>query len=133
MANYHTTPVCGSAKGINRRTLITTAPLVGFAAAVAAIPAAAEAETPIMRLFRQREAIRKASIGYVCVTDDEDAEMEDLFWRRADQIEDELMALPCTCAADFAAKVITDTSRGEIYSDWETGAIWKEARALTGM
>lgn len=113
---------------MNRRQVIA-APA---ALALGTIPAAADGDTEIMRLFRQREAIRKASIGYVCVTDDEDEEMEAMFWRRADQIEDEMMALPCTCAADFAAKVITDTARGEIYSDWETGAIWKEARALTG-
>lgn len=114
---------------MNRRQIIA-APAV---LALGAVPAVADGETEILRLFRQREAIRKAAMALVCVTDAEDAELEDLFWRRADEIEDELMSLPSTCAADFAAKVITDTARGELFSDWETGALWKEARALVGV
>ena len=113
---------------MNRRSLLAILP----AAAVGAVPAAAvaEADTRILKLFRQYEEIRLAAESYVCVTDDEDAEVEAKFWRRADQIEAEMMALPCTCAADFAAKVIVDTARGALFSGWETGALWIEARAL---
>lgn len=113
---------------MNRRSLLAILP----AAAVGAVPAAAvaEADTRILKLFRQYEEIRLAAESYVCVTDDEDAEVEAKFWRRADQTEAEMMALPCTCAADFAAKVIVDTARAKLFSDWETGALWVEARAL---
>lgn len=61
----------------------------------------------------------------------EDEEMDRLFYCRSDKIEDEMMALPCICAAEFAAKLIVDTVRGRLFSDWETGALWVEARALT--
>ncbi|MBF52524.1 MAG: hypothetical protein CL813_06185 [Confluentimicrobium sp.] len=91
--------------------------------------------TPILRLFHEHRAIREAAAAHVCAVDGkgEDAELERLFYGRSDQIEAQLMALPCTCAADFAAKLIVDTHEGETYSHWETGAIWQEARALTGL
>lgn len=95
--------------------------------------ASATADTPILRLFRQHRAIIDAATRHAQVSIDvEDEEMERLFYRHSDRIEAEMMALPCTCAADFAAKVIVDTNRGGVFSDWETGAIWQEARALTG-
>ena len=47
-------------------------------------------------------------------------------------IEAQIMRLPTTCTADFAAKVIIDSSDGGCLSEWETGLLWKEARALTG-
>ena len=43
------------------------------------------------------------------------------------------MALPCTCAADFAAKAIIDTVDRGLFPDWKTGNIWKVARELVGM
>ena len=93
-----------------------------------------EGETEILRLFRQHRAILDAAGEHVCSATgkDEDAELERLFYQHSDKIEAQMMALPCTCAADFAAKMIVDTVRGGIFSDWEKGAIWQEARALTG-
>lgn len=115
---------------MNRRSLLA-APA---ALALGAVPALAEAETPILRLYRQHKDIIEAAKRHVLVstglaTDDE---YERLFYGPAYEIEKEMMALPCTCAADFAAKVIVDTVEGNQFSDWETGTLWAEARALVG-
>ena len=118
----------------SRRTLLTALPVTSVALALPApIFGEPEADTPILRLFRQHRKIIDAAGAHVCAAEGkaEDEELERLFYRRADRIEAELMALPCTCAADFAAKVIVDTCQGGLFSDWETGAIWQEARALT--
>ena len=94
--------------------------------------------TPILRLFHEHQAILLAANEYhyagehIRTESDIDAELDRLFYQHSDRIEAELKALPCTCAADFAAKMIIDTVRGEVFSDWETGALWVEARALTG-
>lgn len=56
-----------------------------------------------------------------------DAKVEEMH-----KIETKMMKLPTTCAADFAAKVIVDTSEAVCLSEWQTGQLWKEARALTG-
>lgn len=92
-----------------------------------------EGETPILRLFRKHREILDAAWNHVCTEADEDEELERLFYRRSDKIVAEMMALTCTCAADFAAKVIVDTRRGELIDKWETGALWQEARALVGI
>ncbi|KIN73266.1 hypothetical protein Z949_2455 [Sulfitobacter guttiformis KCTC 32187] len=96
--------------------------------------ARAEDDTPILRLFSQHQAILSAASVHVRAANgkDVDEDLERLFYRRSDEIESELMALPSTCAADFAAKLVVDTCSGDTFSDWETGALWKEARALTG-
>ena len=115
-----------------KRRLFLSMP--GVALVTCASPAAAiDGETEILRLFREHSAILDAAGKHVCAATvkDEDAELELLFYQHSDKIEAEMMALPCTCAADFAAKVIVDTVCGGIFSNWETGAIWLEARALT--
>lgn len=117
---------------MRRRDLLKAAPALALVGAVPAM--ASDGDTPILRLFRQYEAITDAAGVHVSAFTgkDEDEELERLFYRERDQIQDEMMALPCTCAADFAAKVVVDTCNGGLYSDWETGAIWQEARALIG-
>ena len=117
---------------MDRRSFMAAAPALALVGAGTA--EAATRETPILRLFREYEAITEAAGVHVCsgTGKDEDEELERLFYRERDQIEGEMMALPCTCAADFAAKVIVDTCKGGLYSNWETGAIWIEARALIG-
>ena len=94
----------------------------------------ATADTPIMRLFREREALRHAANEHVPISTGKaaDDEFKPLFWKHRDGLDEQLMALPCTCAADFAAKVIVDTTCGGLFSPWDTGEIWVEARALTG-
>lgn len=94
----------------------------------------ATTETPILRLYRQHREINEAAKRHVPVSTGKavDDELDRLFYRRADQIEGEMMALPCTCAADFAAKVIVGTVRGSFFPCWETDTLWAEARALVG-
>ena len=82
-----------------------------------------------MRLFYRHQQLRE-QFARACDLDDEAA--EDAIFDRMVAVENEMMALPSISAADFAAKVIVDTSRGGLFSDWETGALWIEARELTG-
>lgn len=137
MANIcHNTPGMPVGTGVfdmKRRALLKSLQVVAALPALAVVPALAETETPILRLFREHREIMDAAARYTPVSTGkaEDEEMDRLFYQRADWIEAELMALPCTCAADFAAKVIVDTVKGGLFSDWETGALWVEARALT--
>ena len=133
MADYcHNTP--GLPSQMKRRALLKFFPAVAVLPAVAAAQGIGSNDTPILRLFREHQEVIDAATNYTtsATGKDEDEEMDRLFYQRANQIEGEMMALPCTCAADFAAKVIVDTVKGGLFSDWETGALWVEARALTG-
>lgn len=47
-------------------------------------------------------------------------------------VEDALMACEVKTAADFAAKAIVATARGEAFPCWQTSPFWTEARALIG-
>ncbi|WP_133119889.1 hypothetical protein [Pseudooceanicola lipolyticus] len=102
--------------------------------AVSVLPGAAakaSERSRILQPFHQHQHLLKAAdcAGRLGMTD---IELDARFFDPADEIEAEMMALPCTCAADFAAKAIVDTVRGGVFSDWETGSLWVEARALTG-
>lgn len=90
------------------------------------------ASTPILELFRQHQAIIGAAQTYQTTATGkaEDEELELLFYQHSSKIEEEMMAQPSTCAADFAAKAIVDSCKGGLLSDWETSAFWKEARQL---
>lgn len=112
----------------NRRHLLAAIPAVGLA--ITAVPANAQ-ETPIMALFRRYQELTDLADAYkpndMSVTGEE---MDRLFYDERNQVASSLMALPCKCVADFAAKLIVDTCRGSMFSAWETGQIWIEARAL---
>lgn len=118
---------------MKRRDFLTAAPAVALAAAV---PGAAEAQgdTPIVRLYRRHMAIWDAAEAYTPYHKGKagDEEMALLFVNEANELEDRMMAMPCTCAADFAAKMIAATARGGIQLDWDTDPLWIEARALIG-
>lgn len=95
-------------------------------------------KTPIMALFHKHREILKASAQCIIAAQGakakaQDREAEARVIEKLNKMEAELMALPATCAADFAAKVIIDTCCGDSYPDWITGALWREARELTGM
>lgn len=103
------------------------APLAGIA-----LPCSADASTPVMVEFAKYLPLtREIDACAGGLTSDGEQVLEPMF-ARCDQIEDRLMALPSLTAADFAAKVIVDTVQGCMFSDWDTGALWIEARALTG-
>ncbi len=132
MAKY--TTASRGQKDLTRRNVLKALPISGVALAAPGIANAEAGDTPILRLFQKHQAIMEAAQKHVYSGGgkDEDREREQLYCQYSDKIEAEIMDLPCTCAADFAAKTIVDTCRGSIFPDWETGAIWQEARALTG-
>ncbi len=91
-------------------------------------------DTPILRLFREIESISIAAKAHKTDLKGEaqDTEMERLFHAPRDRLSAAMMALPCTCAADFAAKAVVETSKAQTMDAWETGPMWAEARALIG-
>lgn len=119
---------------MDRRSFISATaatPLAAFSVGTGTLHA--DPETEVLRLFHKHRAIIDAARTHVCVMErkDHDLELEQRFYRYSDKIEAQMMAMTCTSAADFAAKMIVDTCRGVVFSDWETGTIWQEARALT--
>lgn len=113
---------------MNRRTFLAVAPTAVTMPPIAAL--ADEGTSPIMMLFREYQRLTESAQGHVCVEDDEDGELERLFYSERDLISERMLDLPCTCAADFAAKLIVDTCQGMLFSEWDTGGLWREARAL---
>ena len=87
-------------------------------------------ESPIQALFRQYNSMNDR-IG-VLARSRTDEELEP-YYDELFEVHDRLMAIPAQSAEDFAAKVIVDTCRGSLFSDWEDGEFWKEARQLVGM
>lgn len=114
---------------MDRRTFIAAAP-----ASVATMAQADQQDTEILRLFREHQAIQSAASNHVCTETgkNEDAELDRLFYDKAHLIANKMLALPSTCAADFAAKTVVETCCGGLLPDWETSPLWIEARALTG-
>src|SRR5690606_33627041 len=114
---------------------------VAIASAAVAVPGSiplaasenAPGDTPIMRLFNECRTVRAALRAYVHTGDPETADetMETLFYHRLDAIEAEMMALPSTCAADVAAKMLVAMSDGDCSVDPDD-PVWVEARELTG-
>ena len=106
-----------------RRALLASVPAV----------AAPAPESEILRLFREyRDLVIAGNAHEPTDPATETEEMDRLFWNRTREIEAQMLALPSTSAADFAAKVIVNTMQGDAMEPWETGALWIEARALTG-
>ncbi len=87
-------------------------------------------ETPIIHLFRIHEQILNEANAYQPTSENEDVEMEELFWNFKDQIEGEMMRRPCTSAADMAAKLLVSHVDGAFSSLSEDHPIWEEARNL---
>jgi len=115
---------------MDRRTFVNG--LGGVPQAGLAAPCTADAASSVMVEFA--EYLRLTRQVDACADDlamSKEKVLGVLFAQR-DPIEDRLIALPSLTAADFAAKVIVDTARGNMFSDWKTGALWIEARALTG-
>lgn len=123
---------------MNRRDLLA---IPAAATAAGFVPGALQAvtwqgaTTEIVALYREIERIDGEAAKYESglLGQAEDDELDRLFYNRRDHLIDVMMELPCTCAADFAAKVVLETVKGQAYSDWETGPLWIEARRLVGI
>jgi hypothetical protein len=91
-----------------------------------------QAKTPILQLYRQIRALRDEALAYETKAEgrEEDDELYKHFWSKTDKLEEQLMALPCLCPADFAAKAIVESAEGELLTDWDAAPFWHEARAL---
>jgi len=124
--------VRANTSAMSRRTILAALPATG---ATLALPAAANpGKTEILRLFHRYRAIREAAKTHVCtaIGKGQDDEMESLFWRRTDRLVAEMMALPSTCAADMAAKMIVAHCDGDFTCLSYDDPAWLEARQLTG-
>ena len=126
-----------SGASITRRHLLAAsargAAAAAGATALAVIPAGAAGEadeTPIQRMFHACQEIRRQAGGYIVPPGhDEDAELERLFYRRKDELEDAIMAAECRTPADFAIKVLIGTCWGDFNCSAE---LWSEVQSLTG-
>lgn len=100
----------------------------------AALPAVAStSDTPILRMSREIRAIRAEANAYVLANVETltDEDVEALFYRRIDAIEDEMMATRSTCAADMAAKMLIAHRDGESSCLGRDHPVWMEACAST--
>ncbi len=87
-----------------------------------------EAKTEILRLFSRHQALTDQADKHI-ETGDQDEDGQRFASEIAD-LEEKMMALPSTCAADFAAKAIAVSGRGQIVPNWDQDPLWIEARAL---
>lgn len=109
---------------MNRRSLLLTPPAVAVATLLpVASPAAVEpAETPVLALFRQWRDLFQLANRTDILDEVGDKAGDDLL-----AVEEAMLAEPCTCLADFAAKVYADTSGGDFFA---SKALIAEAEAL---
>ncbi|MEL5876050.1 hypothetical protein [Cereibacter sphaeroides] len=94
--------------------------VAALAPAFNGVPALAQDDTPVLRLYRQWEAMRAA----------EDAVLGEV---PQAMLEARLLKAPSVCAADFAAKLAAFTCWGEcVLTAMDAVQIWDEARMLLG-
>ncbi len=123
---------------INRRTLLTAAPIAALSSALLAgdVNAAvaqvlAESDTPVMRLFREWERLIETALRDGC-TDDGNA--DDAYWDPVFDIEGRIMVTPSQDARDWIAKALAKSNSGrvELDSSKYNPELWAEARAMVG-
>lgn len=115
---------------MNRRHLLTAAPVAGIVAVIAgAAPVEANAETRIAALFREWRVLE----AQICDSDDlSDDQLAALNERRGD-IEYEIWAIEATTPIDALRKVCALTVFG-VYGEGDFGlqGVWNDARRLLG-
>lgn len=109
---------------MNRRSLLTAAAAVPFAA----LPAVAQAETPVERIFREWQAARNVEEA---TSGDDDAVYE-AAWQARFAVEERLMAEPSQNRRDWMLKICAWSYWGEGGGPdrIESPQLWAEARAL---
>ena len=100
-------PDAGHAPGlpaVTRRALLGAVPLaLATPVRAAALPPMASAETPVLRLFRQWDALRADTEDRSRPMSDEELEAR---IERLHALERQMEGQPTTCVADLAAEVI---------------------------
>lgn len=129
MADHcHNTP--GLPAQTSRRNLLKALPAVAVIPVVGAVPALAQTETPVMRLFREHEAWN-AYINGPDTRSMPDYEFNAVLTRYQD-VEDRMMAEPARNAQDVLAKVLawTDSGGFELPSPESKPEFWAEIRTM---
>ena len=108
---------------MKRRELLTAAPALAFAG-----PVLAEAETPVMQLFRQWAAI----LPDVQAAAKADAPDFDALLDRQTDLEDAMLRTPSVDARDFAAKVLAYCHEGAANLP-NLPELWAEGRRVLGV
>ena len=92
----------------------------------------APGDSEIMTLFRQLVSLRREMEAFPTegLTDED---LDRLFFDPMDAIEDQLMKLPSTSAADLAAKMLVAHCFGVFSCLYGDAPVWTEAWALVGM
>jgi hypothetical protein len=89
--------------------------------------------TPIAQIFMAYRVLRASAEVYMGDNPDtDDAELDCLFYSKADRIETEIMSLPSTSAADMAAKMIVFCEVHVPDTIDLDAPVWVEALNLTG-
>lgn len=119
---------------MQRRDHLTAAPAFGFAGLLAtgAVPAIAETETPVMRMFREWQPLAAWLNG-----PEGQGAPEAAFNRANEQridLEGRMMEEPARSAADVLAKMTARTHFGEdeMMSAAHLPQVWAEARQMIG-
>lgn len=115
-------------ENLNRRVFLSNA---GLATATVGLPVAALAappwpgETPIMRLYREHQALTERLDDHATTS----AEFDESY-PHLRVMEDAISEEPLTCLADLAAKVLVLTQIGDTDDSIWTPALREEMRAL---
>ncbi|OYU40808.1 MAG: hypothetical protein CFE33_01595 [Pseudorhodobacter sp. PARRP1] len=107
---------------ITRRAVLAATP--ALVSSVFVEPSQAAPSSPILVLYRQWHVVRDQING-----GGNDGPTEDLLYARMGEIEEQIWPLPCTTAADLAAKYDVQTDCGGFYADDKFG---DECRVLLG-
>lgn len=130
MATGQFTRHAHDSEGLSRRNLLTIS--AGAVVAPAAALAQGGTTTPIVALYRKYVAMRAEMAAAFDADAMSDDEYSEAFFAASDRIEAEMMDLPCTCAADFAAKMLVSHCDGDFSCLPKHDTIWAEARQLVG-
>ena len=115
----------------SRRQLLKLAPAAGMAALLAgAVPVIAQAETPVMAVFREWAALHQR----LCAAETTEQEGDGICGLMS-EVEGRLKALPSQQPADFVAKIVVMSNYGDfaLPDDRENPLLWDEARRALGV
>lgn len=103
---------------VSRRGVLAVTPAAAFAGfGWSAAPSEALAQTSIMRLYGRYKALLREMNGYTSppgmTTVESDRIFDERWFYPMREIEAEMLLLPSTCAADFAAKLLVISCDGE--------------------